>query len=349
MDLLKIGIIHNPNSKLNRKTKRFNIASLEKIAKKYKNSARCIIESTQSIGELPYVIGELKKYGVDIVGINGGDGTAVHVFTGFINAYFDDIQHLPIFCPFRGGTMNNLAWCNGLKRGDPLQIFEKLLSACTRGKEIKSTERNLIHVHDLDHNNDYYGTIFAGSPGVVTFLREYYKSEFPGFIDAFRILKDVLLSEEVRKKYTELLQANVRIDGKDLGQKEFLCIFASVIPRIADFLNIFSYMYDEKNKGKMHMISCSSNVNEAKKYIITVGSNSAINYLCDVLGINFMRGFLNAMRPKENNVYTDRCVKEIEMTSNSGIKYVIDSEFLPETNRIKITADALIRIPRFDN
>lgn len=321
---MRLCVIHNPNSGLNRKTDRFNESILEGILRRH--NADGFVVRTENTDEDVYRAAErCKKEEVSLVCINGGDGTNVHVLTQLKKVYGNS---LPAILPMRGGTMNNLAWCHNI-RTDPARILERIITL----EEVVFAPQHIVHVHDAENNEDYYGTAFAASPAVARFLREYYSADIPGLPDIARIIKDLLVSKEYRANYKEMLPANVIVDDERLQHDEYLLLIASALPRIADYLNVFPFM-DGNNRGKMHLVGLHEAVAPSMKYVVKFAVAGVLNYA-------FKRPLVN---PKGN--FINKCIKTMMIESPAGIPYVLDSEFLPETRKLEISADTEIMIPR---
>lgn len=321
----KLCVIHNPNSKLNKRNDRFNEKVLEGIIRKHKAEGFAV--KTDNTDEDVYKVAEMcRAEGADIVCINGGDGTNVHVFSKFMEVYSNG--SLPAFLPMRGGTMNNLAWCHNI-RTDPAKVLERIITL----EEVVFVPQHIVHVHDMENNQEYYGTAFAASPAMARFLKEYYSADIPGMKDIARIIKNLLVSKEYRANYKEMLPANVIVDNERLQHDEYLLLVASALPRIADYLNVFPFM-DGNNRGKMHLVGLHEAVAPSMKYVVKFAIAGVLNYA-------FKKPLVN---PKGN--FINKCIKTMTIESPACMPYVLDSEFLPETRMIGISADTEIMIPK---
>ena len=124
-----IGIITNPNSKLNKK-KPTRGRLLGYIVGQFGS-----LEITNSVDDIGRVATLFKEQGIEILAINGGDGTISRTLTAFIRAY--GTQELPKILVLRGGTINMLADNLGI-RGTPEEILVRMLECQSglRSKEI---------------------------------------------------------------------------------------------------------------------------------------------------------------------------------------------------------------------
>ena len=84
-----IGIIINPNSRVNKKTYCSSVNKFKKIAGELAD-----VRATQSIDELNFAIKDFKKRKYPYIAISGGDGTIHHVVTSIINVYKKNIINI---------------------------------------------------------------------------------------------------------------------------------------------------------------------------------------------------------------------------------------------------------------
>ena len=66
-----------------------------------------IVRQARTLDEIADIAREFRGSGIDILGIDGGDGTIHHTISAFIPIYGD--AGLPPIAILRGGTMNTIA------------------------------------------------------------------------------------------------------------------------------------------------------------------------------------------------------------------------------------------------
>jgi diacylglycerol kinase (ATP) len=125
-----IGIITNPHSKANKKMPSRG-RLLGYIVGQFGN-----LEITNSVEDLGRVASLFLEQKIDILAINGGDGTISRTLTAFIRAYGS--VPLPQILVLRGGTMNMLADNLGI-RGSPEEILVRMLE-CESGLRPRVTK-----------------------------------------------------------------------------------------------------------------------------------------------------------------------------------------------------------------
>lgn len=156
-----IGIITNPNSKLNKKMPSRG-RLLGYIVGQFGN-----LEITNSIDDIGRVAELFKEQGVETLAINGGDGTISRTLTAFIRAY--GAQPLPQVLILRGGTINMLADNLGI-RGSPEEILVRMLESQSgvRSRSLKPLATLTV--------GGQYGFLF-GNGLIANFLAEFYRKK----------------------------------------------------------------------------------------------------------------------------------------------------------------------------
>lgn len=144
---------------------------------------------------------------VEVVAINGGDGTNHRVLSALLRVYGD--RPLPMIALLRGGTMNTAAHGLGIQ-GKPEELLGALTSAYAHGQPLPYTERNLIVV------DDKAGFIF-GNGLISRFLEAYYAGSEPSPAKAAWLLARAVGSAVVGGAFIKHLaapvEAQVWVDG----------------------------------------------------------------------------------------------------------------------------------------
>lgn len=215
-----IGIIHNPFARGN--LKRPGIAEqLRRIL-----GHEGIVVETRNISELPQVAEQFLRDGIEIIAVNGGDGTLHLTLTAFIKVYGD--RPLPKLLSLRGGTMNTMSTSLKLK-GKTLDICANAVARYRRGERFELLDQALVRL------NDKYG--FMTGAGLVTnFLEAYYSGTNTGPIEGAKVLGKLIFSAitgtDYAKKLFALSCAEVVVDGETVPFQEFTAILACSIVEI---------------------------------------------------------------------------------------------------------------------
>lgn len=155
-----IGIITNPHSKLNKRYPQRSALLGYILGEKGR------LEVTNNIGDLERVAAEFKSKKIEILAINGGDGTICRTLTAFIKVYKND--PLPKVALLKGGTINVLA--NNLSiSGTPEQILYRMVEIYSNVE--KDFETQILTSIEVEGT---YGFLF-GNGAASSFLKEYYK------------------------------------------------------------------------------------------------------------------------------------------------------------------------------
>jgi diacylglycerol kinase family enzyme len=143
-----------------------------------------VFRKTQTLEEIWDAAREFRRGKIDILVIDGGDGTLHHTLSAFIPIYSG--MDLPPIVLLRGGTMNTIAQSLGMK-GISEVILERIISA-TRGRApFEVVRANTLRV------NDRYGFIFGlGFP--VKLLKAYYRGHGRGRWKTIRVLLKIVFS-----------------------------------------------------------------------------------------------------------------------------------------------------------
>src|SRR5258708_7475668 len=94
---------------------------------------------TQTIADIDRLAEEFKQRGVEILGLNGGDGTNHVTLSALIRVYGN--APLPKIAFLRGGTMNTIANACGIE-GTPQTLLWNLIEKYHFGEEFQVVRRD---------------------------------------------------------------------------------------------------------------------------------------------------------------------------------------------------------------
>ena len=134
-----IGIVTNPHSRRNRR----HPERMRRLG--YMLGRDDTYELTNRIEDVADVAREFKESDIDILGLNGGDGTNHVTLTTFIEVYGD--KPLPKIALLRGGTMNTVSNGIGIK-GKPPRLLANLVEKYYTGQPFETTRRDILKVTD---------------------------------------------------------------------------------------------------------------------------------------------------------------------------------------------------------
>ena len=244
-----VGVITNPRSRVNRRDP--TVAS--RLA--WLIGSRGAAAATTSIDDLYRAAEEFKKADVDVLGINGGDGTIHHTLTAFVKTYAD--QPLPAIAILRGGTMNTIANSLGL-RGRPPKLLFELVDKHHTGTLV-TREQRLLEIRDSERT--HYGFIF-GNGLLYNFLDAYYSSGKPSPWEAVKLLAracvSALIGGSLARDLNRRLKARVTVDGDTWAREDFMTVAASTVEQIGLGFKPFYRVKERPDAFPILGIHCAS-------------------------------------------------------------------------------------------
>lgn len=157
-----IGIITNPHSKLNKRNPdRPHLLG-------YIVGEAGQLEITRSLDHLEEVARRFLRSQIDILAINGGDGTISHTLSAFLRVWGD--RPLPRIALLKGGTMNVLASHLGIKGNRPEHILFQLVEMVSAGVPLPVRPIQSLNIEG------HTGFLYADGTSA-NILEEYYKNK----------------------------------------------------------------------------------------------------------------------------------------------------------------------------
>jgi len=303
-----IGIINNPHSRKNRK----NPKKMIKFGYILGDKGESL--KTNDLDEVTAVCKQFKKRKIDILGINGGDGSNHVALTKLIEVY--NGQPLPKIAFLRGGTMNTISNSFGIE-GTPDSIMFNLVEKYHLGEAFETVKRPVMKI------GDKYGFIF-GNGLIHNFLDAYYASGRPSpwtaFTTLFRGTLSALVNGNMAKKLFKKFKARVIVDGHEWPYDSYTAVTASTIEQIG--LGFKPFYRCEEKPGRFHILG-----------ILT----SPIGFTMEMPRIH--KGL--PMRP--DRVIEDLAEKVV-FESDSPLLYTIDGDTQDTGNRLEITCGPTLEI-----
>lgn len=149
---LRIGLLSNPSSLRNRR----GLGAIRRIL--VRNPQVCHRE-VQTPTEVAEALSEFAGSGLDVVAINGGDGTVQAALTALFHRRA--FHHLPLIALLRGGTTNMIAGDVGLK-GCQTKALGKLLALASKvHPQVGVLERPVLRVQAAPDQDPLFGMFFG--------------------------------------------------------------------------------------------------------------------------------------------------------------------------------------------
>lgn len=185
-----------------------------------------LLREARTFDEMLGIAEEFRREGIGVLAIHGGDGTLHHALSAFIPAYSG--TGLPPVALLRGGTMNTIARCLGIK-GLSETILKRVVGTVGRQGLCEVVRTNTLKV------NDRYGFIFGlGFP--VSLLKAYYRDGGRGRSKTIRVLLEILFS--MIKKGAEHndffrpFEAKIWVEGERLPGRCYTAFLGATVKEV---------------------------------------------------------------------------------------------------------------------
>jgi len=241
---LSVAVIASPRSGSNRRNPR-RIQSLARLAE----GAGATFLAPDGLDALSEAVASLRE--VDILAINGGDGTVHRVLTAAVHAFGEDLPEVAIL---PAGTMNIAARSTGWL-GRPEVALRRVLEHA----EVGGLARHRSWLMRIDAQ--WYGFLW-GNGLIARFLEVYEQVDNPTTARAAAILGRGALSALVggpfAKQLTRRWQGTVEVDGELLEPTDWLAISAGTVEQIGLGFKPFRFVAD--HPGQLHAVGLGCSV-----------------------------------------------------------------------------------------
>jgi diacylglycerol kinase (ATP) len=208
---LTIAVVTNPRSRQNRRNPDLSEALASVLG------GRGELVTPDDLDALAATADRLRDRGVDLLCVNGGDGTLHQVLTALIRSW-GEATPLPRVCLLRGGTMNIVADSVGVRIG-----AEAMLERVVAGAgALQTTTRRTLRIV-ADDRPPLYGFL-SGNGIIARFLELYYEQPDPGPRDAavllFRGACSALVQGPLIRQLMRPYSGRVLLDGVPLRRED---------------------------------------------------------------------------------------------------------------------------------
>lgn len=149
---LRVGLLHNPYSGRNVKRAK----SLSALCAPYGNVRRRDVHTPEDVSA---AVADLLSEGVEIIAVNGGDGTVQATLTALLQA--ESVGGRPLLAALPAGTSNITAADLGM-RGDPLKLLRRLLDwTCGAPLRAERVTRAVLRAQLAPDASPLYGMAFG--------------------------------------------------------------------------------------------------------------------------------------------------------------------------------------------
>lgn len=231
---VRLGVITNPNSGRNRR-------QLGDVRSLLASSGKVRHIVTDDGDAIPRALAQLAEDGVNVVGINGGDGSVAHVLGALREA--SPFPEPPLLCALPGGTTNVTVGDVGI-RGALHEALLTLLDWLHSGdSRARIVERPVIGVNAADGKSLGCGLVF-GAGAVVDGIEYWHeqvrargmRSELSSGVAMVRTLWGMLRGHS---GFGEALRIGIERPGSRRVEGEFMLLVISALERL--FLGIHPF------------------------------------------------------------------------------------------------------------
>jgi hypothetical protein len=197
---------------------------------------------TDSARVLPDALAELMRHDIDLLVLNGGDGTLQFALTELLSN--PDIKQLPWVAPLRGGRTNMTALDFGGRR-NPVKSLEALLQAAKSNRLAERVVRRpVLRISSNQRSDVQYGMFFGAGTihrAISIVHRMFPKGRSQGVFGAGVVTGTLVGKTALRAKDGVLTpdKSQVRIDDQRSYGGEFTLLIASSLDRLFLRMNPF--------------------------------------------------------------------------------------------------------------
>ncbi len=250
---MKLAVVASPKSGANRRNPR-RLETLERLSRE----SGATFLAPDGLDALDQAIAGLQD--VDVLAVNGGDGTLHRVLTAAVAAFGEDLPEIAIL---PGGTMNIAAHSTGWL-GKPIEGLQTVLA------HLDSPERRTLvrrRTWTLRVDDRWIGFLW-GNGLIARFLEVYEEVDDPTAARAAAILARGAASAVVNgpfvKRLTRRWEGELEIDGELQERTSWLAVAAGTVEQIGLGFKPFRFVGDGDGTrgfaGQMHAVGLGSSV-----------------------------------------------------------------------------------------
>jgi diacylglycerol kinase (ATP) len=304
-----------------------NLAEVSRVLSLLRSYPDVLHIETDHAHALPEALAEIARQNVNVLVVNGGDGTLQFALTEILST--GEFERIPMIAPLRGGRTNMTALDLGARR-NPVKGLRDLLEDARAGRLAeRMIQRPVLRLETLKTRDLQYGMFFGAGViqrAVGLTQRVFPKGKSQGVFGAGLVTAGLLsrLAMRDNKGIVTPDKIGILVDGEMIPHDEFHLVIASSLDRLFLRMNPF---WGRENGGVRFM----SMAKESKQMRSTIPG--------------ILRGKPNDLVRPENG-YCSTNADKVELRFDCG--FTIDGElFEPIPDEVvTITADRRVTFVR---
>jgi diacylglycerol kinase (ATP) len=190
---------------------------------------------TESVRAVPEALASLARQDVELLVVNGGDGTLQYTVTRILNG--DEFGYVPMVAPLRGGRTNMSALDLGAQR-NPVSGLRSLLEDVAAGRVgDRFVDRAVLRVETPRDGRVDYGFFFGAGviPRAIALTHDVFpQGKTQGAIGAGLVTMSLIARAGLKKLDGVVTpdKALVTLDGREIPHGEFTLLIASSLDRL---------------------------------------------------------------------------------------------------------------------
>ena len=225
--MLRVGVVSNPNSGGNQK----GLGAVRNILARYPNHLH---REAQTLVDAVAVLEEFGRNEIDLLVINGGDGTIQTVLTAMFSCR--PFSRMPVLALLCAGTDSIIARDAGIK-GSRDRGLRKLLNWLNTGEgKWGIVRRPVMKVEISSHQQPLYGMIFGAAViyQAIEFCRRniHTKGVHGELAPGLTLAKYVLGIVRKNSKYRRTAPMTIRLDQRSWLKDDFLLVLITTVERL---------------------------------------------------------------------------------------------------------------------
>ena len=316
---MRIGVLNNLRAGRSQ-------AQVHRLLRLLKDYPDVLHVETDQAGAVPDALADLARQEVNLLVVNGGDGTLQHALTEILehNAFDGRVPQIAVL---PGGRTNMTAKDIGT-RGTPVTQLRHILEGAKAGTLGERVERRHVLRVEYGHQREVRCGMFFGA-GVIHRAIDYLHANFPqgggaqGALGS-TLITATLVARLMMGKRDGLLtpdKAHILVDGELHEHGEFRLLMASTVHRLFAGMRPF---WGSGHAG-VRLTTMTPDARQLRRALPGI-----------------LSGEPNAYMTTENG-YSSCNAKRVDMRLNAG--FTIDGEQFPgeEARAVSLTADHVVR------